>query len=143
MPETAPPETRLHGSRHTRAARWFLAASIVVIVPAGFASKFYNGPGDTWVNNSLGGVLYVVFFCQLCGFIWPQRKAILPIVTCVLAATCALETLQLWRPGILQAIRSTFVGRTLIGTTFSASDYFYYVVGALFGWLLLRLVVRK
>ena len=29
--------------------------SLAVIVPAGFYSKFYRGPGANWVNGELGG----------------------------------------------------------------------------------------
>jgi hypothetical protein len=30
--------------------------SLAVIVPVGFYSKFYRGPGAHWVNDSLDGV---------------------------------------------------------------------------------------
>lgn len=124
------------------AVRLWLLISIAVIVPSGFASKFYDGPGDAWVNNSLGGVLYVVFFCLLLALLRPRRRAIPVIVISVFVITCALETAQLWKPGFLQDVRSTFVGRTLIGTTFAPSDFVYYIIGAAFGWLWLRLTIR-
>jgi hypothetical protein len=60
----------------------------------------------------------------------------------VLAITCALEVLQLWHPPFLQAIRSTFAGRALIGTTFVWWDFIYYIVAAAVSPALARLAVR-
>ena len=41
----------------------------------------------------------------------------------VLAVTFALEFLQLWKPPFLQAVRSTFLGHVLIGSSFSWFDF--------------------
>ena len=48
----------------------------------------------------------------------------------VVLVTCGLEFLQLWHPPWLQAIRSTFLGASLLGTSFSWWDFPAYVVGA-------------
>ena len=54
----------------------------------------------------------------------------------VLVVTCTLAFLQLWHPAFLEAIRSTFLGRTLIGTTFAWWDLPHYAVGCALGtWL--------
>jgi hypothetical protein len=52
----------------------------------------------------------------------------------VFGITCTLEFLQLWHPLILEHFRATFVGRLLIGTTFSWWDFLYYGVGCFLGW---------
>ncbi|MEE9212976.1 MAG: DUF2809 domain-containing protein, partial [Phycisphaeraceae bacterium] len=52
--------------------------------------------------------------------------------------TCALEFAQLWHPPWLQMIRSTFLGRAVLGTTFSWWDLPIYPVGCALGWLWLR-----
>lgn len=44
------------------------------------------------------------------------------VAVAVLGATCLLEGLQLWKPPALEAVRSTFLGRALIGSTFSGWD---------------------
>ncbi len=118
-------------------ARLFALISLAIVVPLGFGLKFYPGPGQAWVNNSLGGAAYVIFWCLVAFTVWPRRSAINPIVIGVLAITCALEALQLVDHAVLARIRSTFLGRTLIGTTFVWSDYIYYVLGAVLGrfWL--------
>ena len=113
--------------------------SILIIVPIGFYSKFYAGPAAFWVNNSLGGVLYVVFWCLVLLLFLPSTRPSI-ICTCVLAGTCILEFLQLWHPPFLTWVRGSFLGQTLLGTTFMWSDFLYYFLGSALGWVfLLRL----
>ena len=42
--------------------RWPTIISIFGIVPIGFYSKFYRGSAAQWVNGSLGGVFYEIFW---------------------------------------------------------------------------------
>ena len=121
-------------------ARILAIVSLAIVTPAGFAMKFYSGPAADWFNNSAGGAMYVVFWCLLAAIVWPRRSAVTLIVITVLTVTCILETMQLWKAPPLQWVRSFFIGRTLIGTTFSPSDYIYYFAGALIGWFWLRLI---
>jgi hypothetical protein len=114
---------------------------LCIIVPIGFASKFYNGPAAGWFNNSLGGVFYEIFWCLVGIFLFPKAKPFW-VAFWVFAVTCFLETLQLWHPPVLEAIRSTFIGQTLIGTTFSGWDFFYYLIGCGVGWIWMRRLVH-
>lgn len=107
--------------------------SILIIVPVGFYSKFYNGPGENWVNNSLGGVFYVIFWC-LAVFLFLSNTKPWKIAVVVLMITCFLEFLQLWHHQFLEFIRSYFIGRTILGTFFSWCDFPYYFVGCGIGW---------
>jgi hypothetical protein len=52
--------------------------------------------------------------------------------------TCVLEILQLWHPPILEAMRDTWIGRLLLGSTFSWWDFPHYVLGSILGWLWLK-----
>ena len=106
-----------------------------MIVPLGFATKFVGPLGDRWFQNYAGGVLYVVFWILVLVAFRP-RMAPARAAFVVLAVTCALEVLQLWHPAPLEAVRSTFLGRALIGTSFSWWDFPHYGVGALLGALL-------
>ena len=110
---------------------------LLVLTALGFASKFYRGPGAWWFNNYVGGLLYEVFWCLIGAFFFPQIKPFW-IALWVFGTTCLLEFLQLWHPPFLKVIRSTFIGRTLIGTTFSVWDFLYYLIGCGFGWVWLR-----
>jgi len=109
-----------------------IALSIVFLVPIGFATKFYHGPWQCWVENFLGGILYEIFWCLVIVFFFPSRKP-LWIAGIVFGFTSILEVLQLWHPPLLEAIRSTFLGRALIGTSFTWLDFPHYVLGCLMG----------
>ena len=118
--------------------RWTLI-SIAIIIPLGFYSKIYSGPAFPWVNNSLGGILYVIFWSLLLSVVFFRTRRWI-IATIVLLITCCLEFMQLWHPPFLESIRSTFLGVTLVGSSFSWLDLVHYVIGALFSLVLLHLL---
>ena len=122
-------------------ARTLTLISLMVIVPIGFASKFYAGPASNWANNSLGGLFYEIFWCLLV-FLLVGRPRPWLVAAVVLAVTCFLETLQLWHPPFLEFIRSFLLGRTLLGHEFAWSDFPYYFLGAGIGWLWMRCLSR-
>ena len=119
------------------AYRRVLLWSFGAVTLLGTLGKFYPGPGRSWLNNSFGGVPYVILFMALVALIWP-RLAQGWVALGVLVATCLLEVLQLWQPAWLQAVRATLPGRLVLGSTFSPSDFWYYLIGAGLGWLGLR-----
>jgi hypothetical protein len=116
--------------------------SLVFLVPAGFYTKIYQGPGSVWVNYHLGGVLYVVFWCLVLVFF---LRAVPPwkIAALVLAITCGLEFLQLWHPPLLEYIRHYQIGKALIGDCFDWIDFPHYLAGSIIGWAWLRLLEWK
>jgi len=118
-------------------ARGRALLSLMFLVPLGLYTKVYSGPGSAWVNDSLGGVFYVLFW-SIAVFTCFERIRPLHIALWVLAVTCLLEVLQLWNPPPLAWARSTASGRILLGTTFSWSDLPHYLAGAGFGWLWMR-----
>ena len=110
--------------------------SLLIITPIGFATKFYTGPASAWVNNSLGGILYVVFWALLFFLVAPRTDP-WKIAASVFLATCIIETLQLWHPAFLEMIRRNFIGRTILGNSFSLRDMLHYCIGFMTaGWLL-------
>ena len=133
-PYDDPPSTRVALLMFVLKPRVYALISLAVVVPLGIGIKFYDGPLANWVSNSLGGVLYVIFWCLFLFAIFPRRDAINRIVIGVLLVTCAIEALQLWHPPFLERFRESFIGRTLIGTTFTPSDFLYYLIGAVIGW---------
>jgi len=108
--------------------------SLFIIIPLGFFGKFYSGPLEIWVNNSLGGVFYDIFWCLLFYLIFPKSN-LMRIAVFILIATCLLEILQLWHPMFLEVLRSSFIGRTILGTSFTLNDFPYYFIGSFIGWL--------
>jgi hypothetical protein len=115
--------------------------SLLIIVPLGFYSKFYSGYAARWVNNSLGGVLYVIFWC-LFAFLLLSNTKPWKIAAAIFTITCALEFLQLWHPPFLEFLRSNFAGRTVLGTSFSWSDFLYYLAGGGIGWLWMKFIKK-
>jgi hypothetical protein len=120
----------------------FTSISILIIVPIGFYSKFYSGPNAFWVNNSLGGVFYEIFWCLVIFLLLPN---IIPwrIALVVFIVTCGLEFLQLWHPPFLQLLRGNFLGRSILGNSFTWSDFPYYVAGSVLGFFWIEILKIK
>lgn len=121
--------------------RLIILISILVITPLGFLCKLYSGSGAKWFNDSFGGLLYEIFWCLVIFLILPRLKPV-NIAAGVFVVTCILEIMQLWHPPFLEVIRSDFIGRTIIGTSFAWSDFIYYVLGSTFGWLCLEKIKK-
>ena len=114
---------------------------LLFIIPLGFYTKFYSGPAHVWVNNSLGGLLYEIFWCLVFFSIFPKAKPLL-IAIAVFSITCALEFLQLWHPTFLEFLRGNFIGRTILGNSFNWGDFPYYFVGSLMGYFILKAIQK-
>jgi hypothetical protein len=114
-----------------------LLITVLVVTVLGCATKFYCGPAQIWVNNSLGGVFYEIFWCLLAGLFCTRHDAA-KIAINVLLITIVLEFLQLWHPPFLEILRRTCIGRTVLGNSFNWTDFSYYFIGSLLGYLGLR-----
>jgi hypothetical protein len=118
--------------------------SLLVIIPTGFAAKLARpwSPPDSWMRDHGAGALYEVFWVLAAFLVWPTERASRRIPWFIFIVTCVLEFLQLWHPPLLEAIRATFIGRTLIGTTFDWWDFPPYAIGSFLGWVWIRLTLR-
>jgi hypothetical protein len=116
--------------------------SLIFIVIFGLITKFYRGVGQTWLNDTFGGIPYEIFWILLVAFLWPQGHPG-KIAGGVFMATCLLEFLQLWQPLWLQAIRATLPGRLVLGNAFDWGDFLYYAIGSGLGWIWLRALPRQ
>ncbi len=112
--------------------------SLLIVTGMGFFFKFYNGLGQEWFNNSGAAIFYEVFWCLFAYLLIKGLTVIIKISLGVFVITCVLEVLQLWHPPLLEQIRSTLVGRLLLGTTFSWWDFPHYAIGCILGWLWLK-----
>lgn len=115
--------------------------ALVIITPLGFSTKFYQGPFQFWISNSLGGVLYEIFWCLVVAFLLPKLR-FWKTALGVFIATSLLEVLQLSDAAILEAARSYFIGKVVLGTSFIWSDFFYYAIGCLIGLGVLKLLAK-
>ena len=121
--------------------KWALIL-LLLITPIGFYTKFYSGPGASWVNDSLGGVFYEIFWCLVIFFFFQNAKSY-KIGVSVFIITCVLEFLQLWHPLFLEYLRSFFIGQTILGNSFSWFDFIYYFIGSGIGYLILTRLQKR
>jgi hypothetical protein len=119
--------------------RLIIALLLIVVIPIGFYTKVYSGPAEDWVRNSMGGLVYEIFWCLVLAFLFPGKRPLV-IGVWVFAATSLLEFLQLWHPPFLESLRSTFLGRSVLGHSFNVYDFPYYFIGCFIGWALLEAV---
>jgi hypothetical protein len=75
--------------------------------------------------------------------LWPRKALVTKIPLWVFIGTSLLEIFQLWHPWILEKIRSYFLGRTLVGTSFAWWDFPHYAMGCVLGWVLIEGFVRR
>lgn len=115
---------------------------LILLIPLGFYTKFYSGPGHNWVGDSLGGVFYEMFWILLFAFIYQKTKAI-KIAIWVFLITCSLEFLQLWHPPFLEYLRSFFIGQILLGNSFNKMDIPYCALGCLLGYFILYVINKQ
>jgi len=126
----------------TSKLRIAILISIFIITPLGFLSNLYKGPAHEWLNNSLGGAFYEIFWCLIVYLIFPKTDVI-KIALIVYLSTCFLEILQLWHPPFLEIIRHNYIGRIVIGNRFNLFDFPYYVFGSLGGWFWMMRLRKK
>jgi hypothetical protein len=123
-------------------SNYLVLLELPIVIILGFLSKLYRGPYHLWLNNSLGGVFYVIFFILLFSLAVPKKR-VLFVSLLVLIGTSGLEFLQLWHPPFLEAIRGTFIGVTILGNTFVPSDFIYYFIGGVSGFFLTKALKRS
>lgn len=117
--------------------RLALALLIVAVVPVGLMARFHVGP--VWLRNSAGAVLYEVVWIAAAQIVWISARTH-RLALAVLAATCAIELLQLSQAPWLWAARSTTPGRLLLGANggFDPADFALYGLGCVLGYGLCR-----
>jgi len=125
----------------TKSPRLLTSISLLIIIPLGFATKFYHGIYANWVNNSLGGVFYEIFWCLVIFLIF-TRLSPFKIATIIFIVTSSLEFTQLWKAPFLETIRKNFIGRTLIGSSFTWTDFLYYLIGCILAYFLVNSILK-
>jgi len=133
MPVTKPQSSAMKKMR--------IPVLMVFILAAGVLLKHHAGTHQIWYHNALGGILYELFWCLAFRLFFKEARPA-GIAAAVFALTCLLEFLQTWHPPFLEAARSGYVGRVLLGTTFNPVDFLWYAAGSLLGWGLLVWIKR-
>jgi hypothetical protein len=104
---------------------------LLALIPLGLLGRKLPGVG----GEIVGGVFYVLFFALLLTIPFPKlapwKAALFPYLY-----TCGVEFLQLWHP--LDTIRTTLLGKMLLGSNFDAMDFVYYTLGGVISWWILQ-----
>ncbi len=114
-----------------------IGLALLILVPLGFSTKFYDGPLTGWVNNGAGDILYPIFWFLLLLLFFP-KISFAAAALAVFAFSSAIEITQLFHPVWLEALRQNFILRTILGSGFEWIDFFYYAVGSLLAYLLAK-----
>ena len=110
--------------------QWPILVVILLLTPLGFATKFYAGPGRVWVHAYAGDIHYPMFWYFLAVFFIHDAR---PASLCLLVFffSTVVEFSQLSNGDMLLWLRHSFLGRTLVGVSFSFVDIFYYYIGSM------------
>jgi len=110
---------------------------IVVTVLTGIASRQIDG-----IPLFIGDTLYATMIFFMVKFIWTKGKA-LKIAVISLLVTFAIEFSQLYKAAWISNIRSTLLGRLVLGQGFLYSDLFAYVLGVLLAIIVVVLIGKN
>jgi hypothetical protein len=108
---------------------------LLILVPLGLSTKFYHGPGNTWVQLYAGDIFYPMFWFFIGMLLFPRTHPVTMSIFIFFFST-AVEFSQLLNGGVLTLLRRSFLGRTLVGTSFVWLDILYYLIGSLLALLL-------
>ncbi|MFP4620785.1 MAG: DUF2809 domain-containing protein [Bacteroidales bacterium] len=115
---------------------------IVVIAALGVLAKLIPNGGAIWISHQLAGLFYVTELSLIFFLFFPEHFIFLLVLAAFLI-TSLVEFIQLWHPAFLEPVRSTLLGHTIIGSTFSWLDFPWYIGGAVLGWFLLKWVRKN
>lgn len=114
---------------------WLKIIIVLFLFVIGITTKYYNGPGEGFIHNHLGGAIYVIFWILFFSIIFPKYSH-LKLATWVFSITCLIEFTQLMHAHILEIAREKFIFRTLFGSTFNPYDFIWYLMGGLIGLII-------
>ncbi len=118
-------------TRTTR-SRFRLIALAFATIALGLASRRYPIAG-----NYPGDALWATLVFTLFVFLLPKRSLALHTSLTVTTAFC-VEFSQLYQAPWINSIRHTLPGRLILGSGFDPIDLIAYVIGSIFGLLLVR-----
>ncbi|MGH7162659.1 MAG: DUF2809 domain-containing protein [Planctomycetota bacterium] len=105
----------------------------------GLLSLRYRGAAAHWLHAYGAAMFYEVFWILA---VRPRARPAL-VAGGVFLATCGVETLQLWHPAWLDAIRATYPCGILLGGHFDWRDFPHYSAGCLLGLGLARFLGKQ
>jgi len=110
--------------------------ALIAVIVIGMWLRF-SAPFPPWLRDATGAAPYVVCWALVFA-ICSGRSRPWAYSNWAFLLTVALEFAQLWRPPWLLAVRKTYAGRLMLGTTFSWWDFPAYFAGLLLSVILLK-----
>ena len=124
---------------HRNQGRLLKIGLLVLIFITALYTKEYRGEHQSLITAHVGGVFYVLFGSLLFSLVLPRLK---PWQAALIALCCTsvLEIIQYFRfPFLMELTRSKFF-LYLLGNSFNAIDFAYYLIGAAIGFAVLALI---
>lgn len=119
----------------------YLLLTLITII-AGLLSRKFAVYFPSIVNLYLGDVMYALMMYWLIGMVFPKKsfgsKAFFAIVVCF-----CIEFSQMIEFEWLKFVRSTTLGRLILGRGFLISDLIAYLVGASIGLVIENTLYRE
>lgn len=109
-----------------------LVASALVTVAAGLGSRKLGAHLPRFVAEYAGDALYATLIVFLAALVRPRASS-WALFAVGFGFSALVEVSQLSNAAPLAALRATTLGRLVLGTTFVASDFPCYAVGAALG----------
>lgn len=112
-----------------------LAYSILylLIIPMGYSTRRMPHWYHSFIAEFGGDTLWATMFVFLFRAIWP-KPALWKIALGTYLFCLAIEVSQLYHAPWIEGLRSTFLGRMLLGSGFLWSDWLCYLTGVILGW---------
>ncbi|MEO5930514.1 MAG: DUF2809 domain-containing protein [Candidatus Kapaibacterium sp.] len=110
--------------------RWFYILITLAVIPLGLGSRRYGGYLPAFIAAYAGDTLWTVMFYFIMVSLAP-RLPVRRAAAIALAASYAIEILQLYHAPWIDSIRATTIGGLALGFTFLWSDLLCYTVGVL------------
>lgn len=114
----------------------------LLIIPIGLATRKMPHLFHPFIAAYGGDTLWAAMFVFLFRAIWPTT-ILWKVVLYSYLLTVAIEVSELYHAPWLDRIRSTFLGKMLLGWGFLWSDLVCYLIGIIFAWLIATLVDKQ
>ncbi len=107
----------------------------LLVIPLGLATRKYPSGFPGFVADFGGDVLWSTMFFFLFRAFLPG-PSLLKIALYTIVFSLSIELSQLYHAAWIDSLRTTFLGRMLLGNRFLWSDIACYLVGTIIGWVI-------
>jgi glycopeptide antibiotics resistance protein len=129
------PEVELLITMQNKRRRVIYFILYLLVIPVGLATRKFPSYFPGFVADFGGDVLWSTMFFFLFRAFQP-KASLLRIAVYTFAFSLSIELSQLYHAQWIDSLRTSFLGRMLLGSTFLWSDIGCYLTGTIIGWLI-------